>query len=264
MNSPAPNTAAPQAEVRQKLTKKLPTFRVGAAKQLDALRAYAVLSENGTKPVHYTRIAEIIKVHEANVSSMNPFFLEANLLIKAPNGYLPTADVLEYNRSYSWKPETAALKLRGVLTRTWFGLELMQRLHFRALSEEEGIQVLAEACNAGPEAKPQLRILLELCDAAGVITRANGQLTPNNISDSEEAKPTPEPIRAPDPEPQPLSNSPRASQSHVFTEPSREGSLNFDIRVNVSMTEMQGWSADRISALFAGIAQVLAAKNQGG
>src|SRR4051812_863272 len=101
----------PSSAEKSRLTKKLPTFRVGPAKQLDALRAYAVLSENGTKPVHYSRIAEIIKVHEANVSSMNPFFVENGLIIKAHNGYLPSPQVLEYDRAYSWKPETAAQKL---------------------------------------------------------------------------------------------------------------------------------------------------------
>ena len=30
--------------------------------------------------------------------------------------------------------------------------------------------------------------------------------------------------------------------------------------VNVTMSEMSGWQADRIAALFAGVAQVLAAK----
>jgi len=110
-----------------------------------------------------------------------------------------------------------------------------------------------------------LRILLELCDAAGVITRANGQLTLGSVSDGDEAKPAPEAIRAPDPEPapQPFSNL-RPAPSMVMTEPSRDGAISLDIRVSVSMAEMQGWSADRIGAFFAGIAQVLAAKNQGG
>src|SRR5690606_32424101 len=90
----------PTAEARPRLTKKLPTFRVGFAKQMDALRAYAVLSEGGKKPVHYTRIADIIKVHEANVSSMNPFFLENGLIEKNGNGYIPAPDVVEYSRQF--------------------------------------------------------------------------------------------------------------------------------------------------------------------
>src|SRR5689334_7260683 len=99
------NQAQSAPDSKARLTKKLPTFRVGFPKQLDALRAYAVLSEGGTKPVHYRRVGDIIKVHEANVSSMNPFLLENGFLDK---NYTPTAPVLEYSRQYQWNPETAA------------------------------------------------------------------------------------------------------------------------------------------------------------
>lgn len=249
------------AETKSKLSKKLPTFRVGFAKQMDALRAYAVLSDGGSKPVHYTKVADIIKVHEANVSSMNPFFVENNFIYKAGNGYVPVTDILEYNRAYSWKPENAAQKLNLLVANTWFGTALIQRLQFRAMSEEVAIEALASQCNAGPAAKPQLRILLDLCEASGIIERANGQLTLLSVSAPEEIKTAPEATR-PAPEPE-ATMQPRPTSSPANHSP-KDGSINLDIGIRVDLAEMRDWSPDRITAFFGGIAQILAAKNKDG
>jgi hypothetical protein len=39
-----------------------------------------------------------------------------------------------------------------------------------------------------------------------------------------------------------------------------EGAVQFHVAIRVSMQEMSGWTPDRITAFFAGLAQVLAAK----
>jgi hypothetical protein len=262
MNTTAPSPATPQPEAKSRLTKKLPTFRVGFAKQLDALRAYAVLSDNGLKSVHYTKVADIIKVHEANVSSMNPFFLDNGLITKAGNGYVPTPPVLEYNRAHSWKPETAAQRLEPLIANSWFGQALVQRLQFREMSEDNAIAALAGECHAGPEAKPQLRMLIDYCEVAGIIERANGQLTLLSVSAPEEWKTAPEPIR-PSPEPEPAPSF-RSTISASSANPPNDGSISLDIGIQVNLAEMRDWSPDRISAFFGGIAQILAAKNKDG
>jgi hypothetical protein len=267
MNTPAPTPAAQAADAKHRPTHKLPSFRIGFWKQMDLVRAYAALSENGTKPVHYTRVAEIVSVHEANVSSANPFFQSIGLILKASNGFLPSAALLEYNRAYSWDKDTAIVKLQPAILNTWFAQELTHRLQFRPLSEDAAILALAESCNAGPEAKPQLRVLLELCAATQIIDRANGQLTllPVGVEEGKvaarqkriEKEVEPEV----DPKPEPVNVSSTITPSN---DSQRDGAISLDIRMSVSMTEIQGWSPDRISAFFAGIAQVLAAKNQGG
>lgn len=248
------DTSAPAR--RAQLSRKLPTFRVGFSKQMDALRAYAHLSENGTKPVHYTRVAEIIKIHEANVSSMNPFFLENGLILKASNGHLPSSAVLDYSRAYSWNPDTAAAQLRPLIADTWFGIDLINHLTFRMLSEDSAIETLAAKCGAGPEAKPQLRILLDFCEAAGIIARANGQITlaavigPPDLERSLDSPAVVDPVT--EPKPTPLDQP---------TKRTSDGGITYDVSISVSMAEMKDWTPDRITAFFAGIAQVLAAKN---
>jgi hypothetical protein len=268
MNTTATSPAAAPVDAKQRLTKKLPTFRVGFQKQMDALRAYAMLSDNGTKPVHYTRIAEIIKVHEANVSSMNPFFVEAGLIVKASNGYLPVPQVLDYNRAYSWNQETAASQLRQLIGDSWFGIEIGQRLAFRPMSEDAALEVLAAKCNAGPEAKPQLRILLDFCQAAGIIDRANGQLTLGAVSGPANLEPPLDeatPVRAAErPQESQGQQGFRSTASESAGASSKAGAINLDISIQVDLAEMRDWSPDRITSFFGGVAQILAAKNQSG
>lgn len=114
----------------------------------------------------------------------------------------------------------------------------------------------SQVCNAGPEAKPQLRILLDFCEASGVIARANGQITlaavigPPDLEQPLDSAAAVDP--APEPKPMPLAQP---------TKRTSDGGITYDISINVSMAEMKDWTPDRITAFFAGIAQVLAAKN---
>ena len=238
-------------------TKKLPTFRVGYPKQLDALRAFAVLSENGTKPVRYTKVAEVIKVHEANVSSMNPFFFESGFIEKQGGGAMPHPALLEYNRAHQWKAETAGPKLAPIIAATWFGQMLAQRLQFRAMTEDEAVDALAAECMAGPDAKPQLKMLLDYCETAGIVRRDNGQLSAPQSKPADSLPPPPEPVATP------VEVAPKSFfGGGPATPKAAAGGISFQINVNVDMAEMSGWSADRIASFFAGVAQVLAAQGK--
>ena len=137
---------------------------------------------------------------------MNPFFLENGFIEKNGSGYLPTAPVIEFSRRHGWDAPTAAQALAPIVINSWFGQALTRRLHFRALSEDELVGLLAAQCQAGPEAKPQLRVLIDFCEVAGIIARADGKLAnvqqdetpvqPNNLPRLEpELEATPEPVR---------------------------------------------------------------------
>jgi len=264
------DTEPGERSVASKTTKKLPTFRVGHPKQLDALRAYAVLSENGTKAVHYTKVAEIIKVHEANVSSMNPFFVENGFIERQQGGgFMPVSAVSDYNRAFSWNPETAGAKLAPVVSAAWFGMAIVRRLQFRAMTEDEAGEVLASEGMAGPDSRLQLRMLLDYCETAGIVLRENGQLRAPK-----------EPIRPPSaqaaPSPAPLAepivaaavgvagNRPVFYGGGTAQASPAEGGINFQVSIHVDLAEMKEWTADRIAAFFSGMAQVLAAQENKG
>jgi hypothetical protein len=256
-DSEAASAARNAVDQASKLTKKLPTFRVGFTKQIDALRAYALLSGNGTAAVRYSKVAETIGIHESNVSSMNPFFVENGFIEKSGNGYMPTPAVLEFNRAHAWNPATASQKLAPVIRQTWFARALIQKLAFRPMSEDDAIEVLAAECNGGPDAKGQIKVLIDYLDAGALLKRENGQLAALKASDDGEPAsktasqlPTP-PTSEPAP---PVSTQPFAAQS---------GAISFQISVNVSMAELAGWAPDRITAFFAGVAQAMAAQKNG-
>jgi hypothetical protein len=254
----------PSAEPKTQPNKKLPTFRAGFTKQLEALRAYALLSEGGKKSVSYKAIAEVIKIHEANVSSMNPFFLENGFIEKSGPAYVPTAPVLEYFRRYGWDAATAAQALAPIIINSWFGLALIQRLHFRSILEDDALSLLASRCQANPEAKPQLRVLIDFCEAANVITRVDGKLS--NVPQQQDEAPARSipPIQS-EPEPEavePVAVQPSRAAMRPAVAESKQGAINLHIDIDVDLAEMRDWTPERITAFFSGIAQVLAAKNK--
>lgn len=263
----------PSATEKSKTTKRLPTFRVGFPKQLDALRGYAVLSENGTKSVHYSHVAELIKVHEANVSSMNPFFLENGFIEKQGAGVVPHAALIEYNRAHGWNPETSGQKLAPIVSETWFGRALTRRLQFRAMSDDEAIEALASECMAGPDARSQLKLLLDYCETAGIVRRENGQLmAPKENQNSSTEKPKAEQQSSSES----LRSPPTVSAAVANVRPTAYGSgdagsmpstasangINFQVSIKVDLAEMKEWPAERIAAFFSGMAQVLAAQGK--
>jgi hypothetical protein len=247
----------PGAAENRRLTKRLPSARLGFQKQMEILRAFALLSSGGTAPVHYTKVAQTVQAHESNVSTMNPFFVENGFLVKSGNGQIPAGPVLEFARKYSWNRETAGHALQPIISATWFAEALLNRLHFRPLSEDEAIEVLAAACSAGPDVKPQLRMLIDYLDTAGLVRRENGQLQP--IVDHRPPDP-----QAPEPEP-PVAEAarrpPAAPQPVQASAASSPGKISLNVNVSVDMAELSTWSADRITAFFAGVAKVLAAQN---
>jgi len=260
-----PSRGAAPASSASAPIKKLPTFRVGFNKQMDALRGYAVASKNGTVPVRYADVAKLVGVHESNVSSMNPFFVENGFLEKSGAGLLPTQPVIDYNRAHQWDAATAATKLAGLVEKAWFGEAITKKLLFRAMSEDQVIETLAAVCMAGPDAKAQLRVLVDLIEMVGLARRENGMLHANRTTQTVDA---PASVETPPPSAaSPLHASAAAEFAAVpIPAPGRApaGVVQFQVSVNIDMTELSGWSADRISALFAGVAQVLAAQKGGG
>ncbi|MBT9444416.1 MAG: hypothetical protein IV086_01815 [Hyphomonadaceae bacterium] len=240
-------------DVRSRLSKKLPSSRLGFSKQIEVLRAFGILSAGGSATVHYSKAAEMIGAHESNVSTTNPFFVENGFLEKSGNGHLPSSAVLDFSRQHSWNPERAPSKLAPLVSKTWFARAILPKLDFRRLSEEEAIEVLAEECSAEPDAKSQIRTLIEYLEFSGLLRRENGQLVP--IKDA--PLPPSEAIRPPDDHSAPL------SQPDAPAKASSAGQVSFQVSINVDMAELSGWPADRIAAFFSGMAQVIAAKNKG-
>jgi len=252
------------AQGRPQPTKRLPTERIRFPKQLDIIRAYGIRSDNGTRPANYKEVAEDVSIHPNTVVLLVRFLVENGFLERIGNEMMPTRPVIEFTQAHNWSPENAPRKLAPLVQRSWFGELLLRKLRFRSLPEEEALAELAGAIAAGPEYKPQIATLVDYAVACGLVRRDGTLLTLGEESlgaapgaaatapdKTEEATPVARDDR----------QTPARSTSSVTTGfMTTEGIVQFHVDVRVTMKEMAGWAPDRISAFFAGLAQVLAAK----
>jgi len=234
-------------------TKSLPTDRLTLVKQLDILRAYAVASGPAAKAVTNDDVGDIVKIHPGTVSLNNSFFYELGFLQRGDKGYIPAPEVFEFNRAYEWNPEIAPHKLAPIIARSWFGESLMPKLSFRSMTEDDAVANLAEAASAGPEYKSQLRLLLDYMQVAGLIVRDGNQVKLLKTGSLPIEKPLEEVTS------EVKERQQKITMPSIVASPT-EGSVQFHVSVKVDMKEFAGWEADRITAFFSGIAQVLAAK----
>ncbi len=242
-------------------TKYLPTPRITFSKQLDILRAFAAASGPTGKVASNEDVAEIVKMNSSTISLANPFLASGGLITKTDGGYIPCAEVMSFLRAYEWSPDTAAQKLAPVLAKTWFAEELLPRLAFGPMNEDEAIEDLAHAANAAPEYRGQLEMLLDYLVAAGLIQRDGSQIKKGTTIVTANARMPFETSAAP---PKPENADPSQESQPKPMVPSlfgtTEGAVNFHVSVRVDMGEFANWKPDRIAAFFGGMAQVLAAK----
>ncbi len=250
-----------------KTSKILPTERISFAKQLDLLRAYAVASGPTNKPVTNNDVSPIVKMTSSTVSISNAFFADAGLLLRSNGGYIPAPDVISFNHAFGWNPETAPYKLAPLMQESWFAKAILPKANFRAITEDEAIQDLSEAAAVGPEKRAQLEVLLSYLAASGLIIHENGQVIAKSntdrqaiISGNGELSRSSQSMSGDGVSDQKEREIPKnTTVATTFAVPT-EGTVRFNVSVCVDMAEFKGWEGNRISAFFAGIAQVLAAK----
>jgi hypothetical protein len=219
---------------------------------------------DGTKPVSNKELSEIVAIAPSTISTGNPFFADVGLILRAGSGYVAAPEVVQFQRAHTWSPETAATKLAPVLRNSWFGELLLRRLSFDAMPYRQALVALAEDAGAGPSARTQLEMLLSYLLNAGIIAR-DGDLICAVRPESSQAAPSSDgsnegssEVKRSD-----YRDAPPQSRSRVPF-PHAGGGVAFNVRLQVEMSELATWSPERITAFFAGIAQVLAAKGTSG
>ena len=252
---------------RSKPSRTLPTERIAFQKQLDLARAWSVATEYGARPATNADVAKVTVMTAGTVSLGNGFFIENGFLIRQEGGYLPSAEVVAFAKAHAWDPAGAPHKLAPLLQRTWFGSLLTQRLEFSgSLTYEGAVHALAEAASAGPEWKAQLTTLVDYLVVGGIVAREGDQVRlarrdlyarePHGAERSDDGGANDDAPRREVPRAVPTNQRP----SQLASSPASGGGIAFNVSLSVEMSEMAGWPADRISAFFAGIAKVLAAK----
>jgi len=257
-------TEAGSEKSRSKLTKALPTDRLSYEKQLLVLRCFAIgASGDSSKPVQNGELAKLSSVGTASVGLNNTFFADAGLITKIGLGYVPSAEVVSYERAYQFNQETAGQKLAPALRRSWAGVALVPKLGARPMGEEEALGELAAACNAGPEHKPQLRTLLEYLALASLVERDGTMVRQGRLArdDGPAARPAADSVPSPQ-EPATPPGVQRAVSTSFAANPNAgaAGGLNLAVNIQVDMAEMGTWPPQVVSAFMAGLAQVITAK----
>jgi hypothetical protein len=252
----------PKPKPKQEPTKRLPTERIKFSKQLDVLRAYGVKSLNGTRTASYRDAAEITGIHFNTISLMTGFFVENGFLERTGGETMPSRPVLDFTQAYSWAAETAPRKLAPLVRNSWFGQILLTKLAYRAMTVDDAVAELGGAIAAGPELRPNIGVLVDYAVETGLVRRDGNQLSlGDEATAAETTMATQERAASPEPRDDPPPTSRTASAASVATSfMNTEGAVQFHVSIRVSMQEMGGWAPDRISAFFAGLAQVLAAK----
>lgn len=164
------NSADGAKQKSAKPAKVLPTDRVGFEKQLGVLRGFAAASGAERKPVSNRDVGQIVQMHENTISICNPFFADAQLVVKEGQKQRPTDDVFNYQNAHGWDAEKAAQKLAPTLRKAWFATTLIPKLTFRSLSVDEAVAFLAEEAKASKDYKTQLELLIDYLRAAGIVT----------------------------------------------------------------------------------------------
>ncbi len=236
-------------------TKPLPTWRISFAKQLAILRGFAAASGTSPRNVANFEVSKIIGLKADTISLANSFFSAIGLLMRSEKGYIPSNEVMAYQRAYEWNAETAFYKVAGILQDAWFGQALIPRLRFGPFSEEAAIESLGDASAAGPDCRSQLELILDYMQAAGLLVRDNGMVkfakaNGNQERENEVTNPAPEP-------PKPASTEPV-----VPLAPAGAGVIQFSVNIQVDTNAMAAWKPENITAFLGGLAQVLAAKGQ--
>jgi hypothetical protein len=258
---PAPKAARPNpASSISKPTKYLPTDRITFIRQLDLLRGWAAASGPNNKVVSNDEVARIVKMATSTLSMNNAFYAQNGFLIKADGGYIPAPEVLSFLRNYEWSPESAFTKMAPILNKTWFAEVLLPKLSFGALTTDEAVQCLADACNVGPEYRNQLRFLLDYLGNGGIIEWDGTQVRKGAYSvTGASTAPNADIVQTPSNPPPPTTSEPSKRVGATFFG-TTEGAVNFNVSVRVDMGEFANWKPERIAAFFNGMAQVLAAK----
>lgn len=164
---------------RSSLAKVLPTDRLSFEKQRELLRAFAAeYTANGGQPVTNEKAGEIIGLSASTISQTNGFFADVGIVTRAEQGgFIPSAEVIEYNNACQWDEAEARTKLRPLFERTWFYRCLVPRLHLSPQSKTICLSVLAGESKALPEHNERLLNLISFLELAGIISESGGNVS---------------------------------------------------------------------------------------
>src|SRR5579872_3995137 len=155
---------------RSTLSKVLPTDRLSFEKQREVLRAFAAeYAANQNQPVTTDKAGLIVTLSGSTVSQAVAFFCDIGILARAEKGgFIPSAELVEYNNSCQWDEAEAKTRLRPIFERTWFYRCLVPRLQLASQSQTTCLAILSSESKATQEHQERLIYLLNFLELASI------------------------------------------------------------------------------------------------
>lgn len=165
--------------------KALPFHKVKMEKQLDILKAFAVLRGKGKTGASYKDIAPLVGIDETNVSACLKFWCSIGLLEKENRGYKASDITVKFFRKLGWGDEEDAWSLMlGHLAKTWFSESVVSAFKVRALlSEDDLVNVLGSVSGAverNSATIKSLKAIVKLLELSKVIIKDEGRKFKSN------------------------------------------------------------------------------------
>ena len=173
------SSGPPPRRERSTLAKTLPTDRITFDKQVETIRAYAaVYAANGGQPVTNDQAGEIVSLSGSTITQTNGFFNDIGLVTRADQGgFIPSAEVIEYNNACQWDESEARAKLRPIFERTWFYRCLVPRLQLAPQPQAICLALLGNESKAQKEHNERLLNLISFLELAGIVSTSGGMVS---------------------------------------------------------------------------------------
>ncbi len=79
------------------VTTLVPTSSMSFENQVLILRAYVILSDKGSKPIHYKKVVSATRLARTQISGVNEFFIGLGLIKRTEKGtYLPSKELVRF------------------------------------------------------------------------------------------------------------------------------------------------------------------------
>lgn len=155
--------------------KELPFYNISIEKQIDILKAFAVLREEGKVNVTYKEVAQLTGLHPNSVSGCIKFWKSIGLLDEDNGGHKASDITLTFSKKLDWEEDEAWSIIRTHLAETWFGK--LVTLAFKmnsSLSENELIKRIGSASDKMKKSKNVVRsikLIMELLELSKTLIK---------------------------------------------------------------------------------------------
>jgi hypothetical protein len=234
-------------------------------KALDALRGICILSNSGAEGVDREALGSFLGIAAATAPLNNNYFQSVGLVESAGRGLVkPTELAMKFQRDWSFNKARAAHLLAPALRDSWFYDATVKRVEMGETTRDALIQVFANIAQTDATYSVQLGNLIEWLETVGLIEVTDGivHLADTGGSSVDAPSDGQRPIdELPDPgdaetEKEDFVETPDPRVRDRVLKDRQPAVISLSVDVYVTADDLARLTADQITALFTGAAQL--------